>query len=76
MGKGLSWAYMGVNGIAGELGSESGHRQLLFRQTLHLLVVRVNNPFRKPHFGAVSARLARTAFRCYRNENRQTGSQS
>jgi hypothetical protein len=46
MKKGLTWADMGVNGIMGEMDAESGHTLLLFRQTLHLLVVRVNNPFK------------------------------
>jgi Stress responsive A/B Barrel Domain len=74
MKKGLTWAFMGVNGITGEMEAESGHRQLLVRQTLHLLVVRVNNPFSAPHFGAIRERLAQTASHCYRSENRQTGS--
>lgn len=61
MGKGLSWAFMGVNGITGEMEVESGHRQLLFRQTLHLLVVRVNNPFIRALNRPVCAHLAGSA---------------
>lgn len=74
MGKGLTWAFMGVNGITGEMEAESGHRQLLIRQTLHLLVVRVNNPFNGWPFTFRRHQLARVVSHCYRSKNLQTRS--
>jgi hypothetical protein len=77
MKESVTWALLGVNGITGEMGRESGHHQLLFRQTVHLLFVRVNNPFSGqvcaqvccPVFRQPCARLAVAKRRCYRLGN-------
>jgi hypothetical protein len=46
MMKGLSWALLGVNGKIRGTGKSISHIRLLFRRTLHLLVVKVNIPFK------------------------------